>query len=145
MLYEIFSPYLVAIIIAWLGAHLIKYIISLIKKEKYELKSYLFMSGGLPSSHTATATAIMTVIGLKDGTDTGLFGLSVLFALIVMYDAMKVRRSSGEQGEAIKSLIESHNSKIKLPRVSKGHTPVEVAFGALLGMIIGAVVFLSTI
>ena len=145
MLHEMLSPYLIAIIIAWLGAHLIKYIVSLVKKEKYGLRSYLFMSGGMPSSHTATVIAMATVIGLKDGTDSGLFGLAVLFALIVMYDAMKVRRSSGEQGEAIKSLIAAHNDKIKPPRVSKGHTPVEVAFGALLGAIIGAVVFLSTI
>lgn len=145
MIYDVISPYIVAVVIAWFGAHVVKYIISLIKKEKYGLRSYLFMSGGMPSSHTATVVAMATLIGLRDGTASGLFGLAVLFALIVMYDAMKVRRSSGEQGEAIKSLIKAHNTEIRLPRVSKGHTPVEVAFGALLGAIIGTVVFLSTI
>lgn len=145
MIYDIASPYLIAIVTAWFGAHVIKFIISLIKKEKYGLRSYLFMSGGMPSSHTATVVAMATLIGLRDGFGSGLFGLAVLFALIVMYDAMKVRRSSGEQGEAIKSLINNQKAEIKLPRVSKGHTPVEVAFGALFGAIIGAVVYLSTI
>ena len=145
MIYDIVSPYLVAIVIAWLGAHVIKFIFSLIKKEKYSLRSYLFMSGDMPSSHTATVVAVATLIGLRDGISSGLFGLAVLFALIVMYDAMKVRRSSGEQGEAIKSLIEAQKIDIKLPRVSKGHTPVEVGFGAIFGAIIGIVVFLSTI
>ena len=62
-----------------------------------------------------------------------------------MYDAMKVRRSSGEQGIAIQQLIKEQKSKIKLPRAAQGHTPVEVAIGAVLGAVIGAVVFLSTI
>ena len=67
-----------------------------------------------------------------------------LLALIVMYDAVKVRRSSGEQGVAISELIKEQNSKVKLPRVSKGHTPMEVTVGALLGVIIGIIVFLAT-
>jgi len=139
------SPYLIAVAVAWLGAHIIKYAIGSFNKEKPKLRFYIFMSGGMPSSHTATVSAMATVIGMRDGVGSGLFGLAVLFALIVMYDAMKVRRSSGEQGEAIKSLIKTSSSDIKEPRVSKGHTPVEVFFGLVFGIIIGTVVFLSTI
>jgi len=145
MLYEMMSPYLIVIFVAWFGAHLIKYTIGLIKKENNGVRAYLFVSGGMPSSHTATVIAMMTVIGLRDGVNSGLFGLAVLFALIVMYDAMKVRRSSGEQGVAIRALIKEQKSKVDSPRVYRGHTPLEVAIGALLGAIIGVVVFLSTI
>ncbi len=102
------------------------------------------MSGGMPSAHSATVVAMTTIIGLKDGIDSGLFGLAVLFSLIVMYDAMKVRRSSGEQGLAIHALIKESKSKVKLPRVAKGHSPLEVVFGVILGLVIGVVVFLAT-
>jgi acid phosphatase family membrane protein YuiD len=84
------------------------------------------------------------VIGLRDGFDSGLFGLGLLFALIVMYDAVKVRRSSGEQGRAIHQIIKESGSKVSLPRAAKGHTPIEVVFGTILGATIGVVVFLST-
>ncbi len=144
MLTDLVSPYLITIIVAWFGAHIIKYVISSIKKEKYGFRSHLFISGGMPSSHSTTAVALMTVIGLRDGLGSGLFGLATLFALIVMYDAMKVRRSSGEQGEAIQQLIKEQKSKVKLPRAARGHTPLEVVAGASLGLIIGIVVFLST-
>ena len=142
---EIISPYLITIAVAWFGAHVIKYIVGSIKKEKYGFKSHLFVSGGMPSSHSATAVAVMTIIGLRDNVNSGLFGLAVLFAMIVMYDAMKVRRSSGEQGEALRELIKEQKSEVKLPRAAKGHTPLEVIAGAFLGVIIGVVVFLSTI
>jgi acid phosphatase family membrane protein YuiD len=138
------SPYLIAIFIAWFGAHVIKYVVSYIKKEKRGFRSQLFVSGGMPSSHSTTVMAMTTIIGLREGINSGLFGLSVLFALIVMYDAMKVRRSSGEQGIAITELIKEQKSDIKLPRTAKGHTPLEVTIGAILGILIGTIVFLST-
>lgn len=144
MLIELISPYLISVLVAWLGSHLVKYIISSIKKEKSSLRTYLFVSGGMPSAHSAAVTAMTTLIWLRDGLGSGLFGLSLLFACITMYDAMKVRRSSGEQGEAISQLIKESKSKVKLPRVAKGHTPVEVAFGVALGVLIGVIVFLST-
>jgi hypothetical protein len=142
---ETISPYLITILVAWFGAHVIKYIVGSIKKEKHGFRSHLFISGGMPSSHSATAVSMMTIIGLRDGINSGLFGLATLFALIVMYDAMKVRRSSGEQGEAICELIKEQKSKVKLPRAAKGHTPTEVIIGAFLGATIGIVVFFSTI
>ena len=143
MFAAIMSPYVIVIIIAWLVAHLIKLIISLIKNEKFAWFN-VFASGGMPSSHTATAVALMTVIGFRDNFGSGLFGLSLLFTIIVAYDAMKVRRSSGEQGLAVHSIIKEQKSNIKLPRISMGHTPLEVVAGVFLGVIIGLVVFLST-
>jgi acid phosphatase family membrane protein YuiD len=138
------SPYLITILVAWVVAHIVKFIISSINKERRTLRAYLFVSGGMPSAHSATTVAMVTIIGLKNGINSGLFGLALLFAIIVMYDAVKVRRSSGEQGIAIHKLAKEMHSKIKLPRIAKGHTPAEVVLGAILGIIIGIVVFLST-
>ena len=64
--------------------------------------------------------------------------------MIVMYDAVMVRRSSGEQGIAIQELIKLGKANVVLPRSAKGHTPLEVAVGAVLGLVIGVVVFLAT-
>jgi acid phosphatase family membrane protein YuiD len=139
------SPYLITILLAWVSAHIIKFVISSINKERRTLRAYLFISGGMPSAHSAAVAAMVTIIGLKDGISSGLFGLALLFAVIVIYDAVKVRRSAGEQGIAIHKLLKETGSKIKLPRVAKGHTPTEVALGAVLGAAIGIVVFLSTL
>ena len=142
--FDLISPYLIAIFVAWLGAHIVKYAIGYIKNERRNFSAQLFMSGGMPSSHSTTVVALLTVIGLRDHVDSGLFGLATLFALIVMYDAMKVRRSSGEQGIAIQELIKEQKSKVKIPRAAQGHTPLEVVIGAVFGVLIGVVVFLST-
>jgi acid phosphatase family membrane protein YuiD len=61
-----------------------------------------------------------------------------------MYDAVMVRRSVGEQGAAIQQLIKQSKHAVTLPRAAKGHTPAEVLVGAILGVVIGLVVFIAT-
>lgn len=141
---ELFSPYLIAIIAAWLIAQGAKYLLVALKHRRFDHVRQLYLSGNMPSAHSATVTALVVVVALRDGFGSGLFSLAALFGAIVMYDAMMVRRSSGEQGLAIQQLIKEQKSKVALPRAAKGHTPVEVAVGALLGAAIGLVVFLAT-
>lgn len=141
---ELVSPYIIAIVAAWLLAHVIKYAIAFSKGTQVDLTHQLFISGGMPSSHAATSVAVWVVILLKDGVESGLFGLATFVVLVVCYDAVKVRRSSGEQGEAIAALIKETKSEIRIPRAARGHTPLEVVAGALFGAAIGLVVFLAT-
>lgn len=141
---EVLSPYLVAVIAAWLIAQGVKYLIVAVKNRNFNHVRQLYLSGNMPSAHSATVTALTVVIAFKDGVHSGLFSLSLLFAAIVMYDAMMVRRSSGEQGLAIQALIKEQKSKVLLPRAARGHTPFEVLVGALLGAVLGLVVFLAT-
>lgn len=140
----VLTPYFIAIIAAWLIAQGVKYLLVAIKSRSFDHVRQLYLSGNMPSAHSATVVALVVVIGLRDGLDSGLFALAALFAGIVMYDAVMVRRSSGEQGVAIQQLIKEQKSSIPLPRAAKGHTPVEVLAGAALGVIIGLVVFLAT-
>lgn len=140
----IISPYLVAIIAGWVVSQGAKYLIVVVRSRSLRHLRHLYLSGNMPSAHSTTVVALASVIGLKEGVDSAVFGLSFLFALIVMYDAMMVRRSSGEQGEAIQKLIKEQKSNVPLPRAAKGHTPVEVVVGAILGVIVGWVVFLAT-
>lgn len=134
------SPYLLAIGLAWLAAQGGKFLIAVIANGEPNYRQ-LYASGNMPSSHTSTAVALMTVIGLLDGVDSALFGLAVLLAAIVMYDAVMVRRSSGEQGAAIRALITEQKSGVRQPRAAKGHEPLEVAVGALVGLAVGLFVF----
>jgi len=141
---EILSPYIIAIIAAWVLGQGAKYLIVAFKNRNFNHVRQLYLSGSMPSAHSATVVALGVVIGLKDGFGSGLFALATLFAAIVMYDAVMVRRSSGEQGIAIQQLIKEQKSQVALPRAAKGHTPVEVLAGAFLGAVIGLVVFLAT-
>lgn len=140
----LFSPYIIAIIAGWVIAQGAKYLIMVVKHRSFDHLRQLYLSGNMPSAHSATVVALVVIIGLRDGFASGLFGLAALLASIVMYDAMMVRRSSGEQGKAIQQLIKEQKSKVALPRAAKGHTPVEVVAGAVLGVVIGLVVFLAT-
>lgn len=138
------SPYLLVVALGWIVAQGLKYVFAVIKTKRIGNFRQLYTSGNMPSSHSACVVGLATVIGLLDGFDSALFGIAFLFASIVMYDAVMVRRSSGEQGLAIQELIKLGKAKIVLPRAAKGHTPFEVLVGALLGIVLGLVVFVAT-
>lgn len=131
------SAYLVVIALGWILAQGLKYVFAVIKTRRIGNFRQFYTSGNMPSSHSACVVGLATLVGLKDGFGSALFGIAFLLAAIVMYDAVMVRRSSGEQGLAIQELIKLGKSKITLPRAAKGHTPLEVLAGALLGAIIG--------
>lgn len=104
----------------------------------------LVPSGGMPSAHSATVVALAAIIGLKLGLSSPVFAVSLLFAGVVMYDAVMVRYSSGEQGETIIALLKELKSRIPVPKVAKGHLVSEVLVGALIGVSVATVVYLVT-
>ncbi len=141
---QIVSPYILAIVSAWVLAHIIKYSIARLRGKRLDLTHQLFISGGMPSSHAATSVAVWAVVLLREGYHSAIFGLATLVVLIVCYDAVKVRRSVGEQGNAIQEIIKKTNVKVNVPRSAQGHTPLEVIAGSILGCVIGLVVFIAT-
>ena len=139
------SVYILAALAAWIASQGAKYLFQVARTHSLADWRQLYISGGMPSAHSATMVALTTVIGLKDGVETGLFGLAALVTGIVMYDAVMVRRSSGLQGEALRELITEVKSVLRVAKVAKGHEPLEVLVGALLGGLVGYIVFLATI
>lgn len=132
-----FSNYLLAPFLAWLIAQLLKFLLNRRAQEGQRWR-LLYQSGNMPSAHTATLVALTTVIGIQDGTNSGLFALSLVVTAMAAYDALMVRRSGGEQGLALRKLLEvSPFKKDPLPYQALGHRPLEVAVGALLGVIVG--------
>ena len=135
------SPYLVAVAVGWAIAQGTKYITAAVKVRSLQVFDRLYLSGNMPSAHSATVVSIATLIALRDGVDSGLFGLAAVLALVVMYDAMMVRHSVGEQGAVIKRILKESNIAVKEPHVADGHTPLEVVVGVCIGVLAGIVVF----
>jgi hypothetical protein len=71
-----------------------------------------------------------------------LFAISVIFALIVMYDAAGVRQSVGHQSVVLNRIILELKRKEPLVKVEAdlrelmGHTPFEVIVGAAAGILL---------
>lgn len=135
------SIYLLTILIALLLSQGSKVIAALINGHKDEWILALTRSGGMPSAHSSVIVAIIIVIGAREGIDSAVFGLAIATGLIVMYDALNVRRSVGEQGAVIKQLI----TEMKLAaegypyKQATGHHPGEVLIGAATGVITAAI------
>lgn len=143
MLHDV-SPYLLVIVLSWIVSQGAKYLIVVIKYRNFNHLRQLYLSGNMPSAHSATVVSVSIVIGFYNGFESAIFGLSALLAGIVMYDAVMVRRSVGEQGQAIQAIIKQTKNGVKIPRSAKGHTPIEVLVGACIGALVGLVVFIAT-
>lgn len=130
---------LVAGFLAWLIAQLLKIGTHYIKYNKLNL-ARVVGSGGMPSSHSSLVMGLSTAIGLKYGWDNDIYILSLVFSLIVMYDASGVRRSVGKQAIILNRIIKNlyEHKKIHEAKLKEfvGHTPKEVIAGALLGILI---------
>lgn len=142
------SPYIVAIIISWIIAQGTKYVLARIGSGRYrqQPRRGLYMSGGMPSAHSASVIALLTSVAILDGADTSLFAAVALFSAIIIYDAVMVRRSSGEQGEALKDIVNQTGVTLKKPFfVAHGHSLLEVIVGGAVGAIVGVSVSLPLI
>lgn len=132
--------YLTIPFISWVAAQALKFLIDLLVRGKIDY-TRLFGSGGMPSSHSAFVVSLSTVVGIGMGFDSALFGVTVAFSLIVMYDAAGVRRAAGKQAKVLNRMFH-HNQEegeFHLDEELKeliGHTPVEVIAGAMLGLAI---------
>jgi len=78
------------------------------------------------------------MVGLHEGFRSSLFGVTLFFSLIVMYDAAGLRRAAGRHAAVLNRLIDEHfkNPEKGAQRLMEllGHTPLEVLVGALLGV-----------
>lgn len=148
---EIFTnELLLAPISAWIIAQIIKMLINLVIERRVSLER-LFGDGGMPSGHSATVMSLTTVCGWVYGFGSAVFAISFILAVIVMHDACGVRRETGKQAVTIKELAEALDSlvrerdysvKTEKLKVLVGHTPLQVFFGALLGITVAIVYIL---
>jgi acid phosphatase family membrane protein YuiD len=140
------NPIVLSAITSWFLAQMIKAAIMLLRAKRRNAKEILqtivWRTGGMPSSHAALVSAMTASIAVKEGIQSNLFALSFFMALVIMRDAMGVRRSSGIQAKSLNSLGKSMEERIGVEyhavKEVQGHTPLEVVIGALLGIFIAA-------
>jgi len=130
--------------LSWGLAQIIKTIIHLILTKKF-VAERLIGSGGMPSCHSATVCALTTSVIINEGINSPFFAIAAILSIIVMYDAMGVRRETGIQARVLNELTEviekmgsdlSNDEKLK---EFVGHTPIQVFVGAVLGIIIALI------
>ena len=135
---------LIVPIIAWALSQVLKMFTYLIVEKKLDMKR-IVSDGGMPSAHSATVSSLMVMCGWVSGFNSAIFAVSVIFAIVVMRDAVGVRRETGKQAASIKELASTvnraflnKNAEIRTEnlKVLVGHTPLQVVFGAILGFII---------
>lgn len=126
-------------LVAMLTAQVLKIFFYYIKHKKFNFR-VLVQTGGMPSSHTAFVIALTTSIGITEGWKSVSYAIALIFSSIVMYDAAGVRRAAGRQAMVLNKLMDelTREKKIKEERLKEllGHTPMEVFFGFLLGILI---------
>lgn len=135
--------------------------VAYILKDRLDF-NLMFSTGGMPSSHSAGVTALITAIIINHGWDSPLTAISMTFGILVMFDSMGVRRQSGEHGIIINELISEIQAITRPTRVIDeadligtqnktnshsmhsseflGHKPIEVLLGLVYGIILSLII-----
>ncbi|MDR2471689.1 MAG: divergent PAP2 family protein [Treponema sp.] len=145
------NPVFLSVVSSLFFAQLVKTVIYLLRRKKKSLRdtmeTIIWRTGGMPSSHAAMVAAMAGSTAFSEGVGSNLFIITLMFALIIMRDAVGVRRSSGIQARMLNWLGRQVSERLKVEyrpvKEVNGHSPLEVAVGALLGIFIaGAFHFL---
>ena len=152
---QIITNYVLIVpLIAWAISQTLKIFTNLFVVKELDIKRIL-ADGGMPSSHSATVISLAVMCGWDAGFGSPLFALALIFAIVVMRDAVGVRRETGKQAASIKELADAVNKtflskdaeiRTENLKLLVGHTPLQVVFGALVGLtvsILYIVIFLT--
>lgn len=146
---DLFTNYvLMSAVFGWIIAQILKVFTGVFKLQKFTVTSMLFGTGGMPSSHTAAVVGTCSASAIVYGLGSFQFAVTGLLSMIVIRDAMGVRREVGEQAKALNQILEelfkgqtrAENEKSLKELV--GHTPLQVFFGALTGVAVPFVLYL---
>jgi acid phosphatase family membrane protein YuiD len=132
---------LITAVAGWTAAQVLKTIIDLALNKNFNPER-LVGSGGMPSSHSSTVCSLTTAAIYRYGVGSFEFAVSFVLSMVVMYDAMGVRRETGKQAKLLNSILLENpfelNGEILQEKLKEyvGHTPLQVAAGAILGILL---------
>ena len=136
---------LISAIVGWTVAQILKTLIDFGLNKSFTPER-LVGSGGMPSSHSATVCGLTTASALCYGVESFQFAISFVLAAVVMYDAIGVRQETGKQAKLLNSVFFENILNLdgvflqeKLKEYV-GHTPLQVAAGAILGILIAVLI-----
>lgn len=132
--------YLIVPFVTWLCVQTFKVLWELATTKKLNFKR-IIGAGGMPSSHTAIVISITTMVGRSQGINSVIFAVSLIFSLVVMYDACGVRRQAGKQARILNDIVNTPGLSTVQVREklveALGHTPLQVIVGAIVGFTAG--------
>lgn len=134
---------LVTALLSNILAQVLKTVVYYYRTGKWDFH-WVIASGGFPSSHSSTVTALSLSIGIQEGFDSAIFAVTTIFSFIFMYDACHVRYYSGKNIELTQQLVKDLREMTglhfddpiyqeKLKNVL-GHKFVEVIGGFVVGL-----------
>ena len=133
---------LIVTFFAWFFAQFIKVALGVLRTKKFDFRWFIG-TGGMPSAHAAGSSALATIIGLDYGFDTVAFALAAVFAVVTMFDAQGVRRSTGKQASILNKILDDiyWKGKIEEDQLKEliGHTPIEVFMGSIIGILLAII------
>ncbi len=133
---------LVAAFTGFVVAQVLKIIFLLIVERRFDIH-VAASTGGMPSSHTATVTALTTSIGMIHGAGSTFFAIALVFSIVVIYDAVGIRQAAGKHAELLNEMtllindLFEHGFKHKDLKTLLGHTYPQVIAGILVGSLTG--------
>lgn len=133
---------LLVAVLGWVAAQALKPFIDYFVTGSFKKERFIGL-GGMPSSHSAVVAALMVGAGRSQGFSSPAFAICFVLAMIVMTDAMGVRREAGKQAKTLNQLLESMQENGLEPQNLKemvGHTPLQVLMGGILGAVIALLI-----
>ena len=139
------NQFFISAALGWLIAQVLKTIIHTALTKTF-VAERMVGSGGMPSSHSSTVCALATSTYFQYGSNSFEFALASFFAIVVMYDAIGVRRETGIQAKVLNEMMDLFSNMGKGVSMEDklkefvGHTPLQVLAGAILGIAIAFVI-----
>ena len=140
-----FNEILTVSLLSWFVAQVLKTMLNIILLGKIQLER-MWGDGGMPSAHSATVCAMVIATARCEGSDSAIFAVACVVAIITMHDAMGVRHETGEQAKVLNQMIDQwiEVSEKNAPFLQNmhlkemvGHTPLQVVAGFLVGLVVG--------
>jgi len=134
----------IAALISVITAQLFKPVVHFLKEGEFRFLRVLD-TGGMPSSHTALVTTLTVGVGVYQGVNSVLFGITLIFSLYFIFEATGLRQEVGNQAKVLNEIIDkvskTHHLDASELRELIGHTWAEVMGGLALGLLVALIVF----
>lgn len=129
---------LTKVFLTWVSTALLKTIFFWFSEKEINVSRF-YSSGGMPSVHSAVVSALTFSVGFQEGFSSTIFAATLVFSLIVIYDATNIRYAAGKQAEILNKIISdfyrTHTLQEEKLKELLGHTPKEVFVGIMIGLL----------
>ncbi len=113
-------------------------------KGNFTFRDFLTAYGGMPSSHSAAVVSLCAMVAFTTGINSAAFAIAVVFSVIVISDAISLRKVVDNNSKSVQKLINHLPESERVgflanPRTIE-HTPFQVFIGGLIGLIIAFII-----